>query len=239
MKKYGLILGTLAMIVMLVGAILYASTTVFASTTKSSTDPQVSTNTNPSTTNVGRTAGLTLNSTSYITEQQVNGIEIEIIGKQVVDNFLLVDMCFQLPDDNDWLLGNRPEDITLTVGDKVIPHAGWSVVDSQMDGNGNKLNCDRVKFQLSGQEDLNSFVITVNHLITSIPEQPNCDKAQAKLDKKNTGIKIKCSKSESSFSYEIAQKPNNMSDYDLRRSIEIALSETIDGPWVFTDSLNH
>ncbi len=220
------------MVVVLVGAILYAATSAFASTTKKSLDSQMSIDINPMAINMSP------GSSSDVTKQQVNGIEIEIVGKQVMDNFLLADICFQLPDDKDWLLGNRPEDIVLTIGDNTISHSGWSAIDLKTNDNGSKIRCDQVKFPLSGQEDLSSFVITVNHLITSMPESPDCDKAQAKLDKKNTGIKIKCSRTDSSFSYQITQKPENISDYEVQRSIVIALSETIDGPWVFTDSLN-
>lgn len=239
MKKHGITLTTLMMIVVLVGAVLYASTIVFASTTKKPVDSQASTGVNPMTISTSHTSSSDLNKTSYVTKQQVNGIEIEILGKQVANNFLLVDICFQLPNDNDWLLSARPEDVILTVGNNTISHSGWSQIDAKTNANGSKIRCDLVKFQLSGQEDLSNFVITVNHLITSIPENPDCDKAQAKLDKKNTGIKIKCSKTDSSFSYEVTQKPGNMSSYETQRSIESAFSEAIDGPWIFTDSLNN
>ena len=239
MKKHGITLATLMMLVVLAGAILYASTIVFASTTKKSVISQTSTDVNSMTISTSSASSSELNKTSYVTKQQVNGIEIEIVGKQVANNFLLVDICFQLPNDNDWLLSASPEDVVLTVGNNAIPHSGWSQVDAKTNANGSKIRCDQVKFQLSGREDLSNFIITVNHLVTSIPEVPDCDKAQAKLDKKNTGIKIKCSKTESSFSYEITQKHENMSDYAVRQSVDSAFRETIDGPWVFTDSLNN
>lgn len=240
MKKHGIALTTLVMIIVLVVAVLYASTTALASRLNRSVDSQTSANLDLLTENSSRASSSDSNSkTSYVTKQQVNGIEIEVVGKQVVNNFLLVDICFQLPDNQDWLLGARPEDIILTVGDRAIPHAGWSVIDEITNADGAKFLCDQVKFQLSGQEDLSNFVITVNHLITSVPEIPNCDKAQAKLDKKNTGIKINCMKTDSLFSYEIKQKPEKMSAYDVQQFIDTAFRETIDGPWVFTDSLNN
>lgn len=239
MKKHGITLTTLTMIVVLVVAVLYASTIVFASTAKKSGVSQTSTDVNSLPISMSSASSSDLNKTSYVTKQQVNGIEIEIVGKQVANNFLLVDICFQLPNDNDWLLSASPEDVVLTFGNNTISHSGWSQIDAKTNANGSEIRCDQVKFQLSGQEDLSKFVITVSHLITSIPEVPDCDKAQAKLDKKNTGIKIKCSKTESSFSYEVEKKPGNISDYEVRQSIESAFREIIDGPWVFTDSLNN
>ena len=239
MKKYGIALATLTMMVVLVGAILYASTRASASTPEKSVDPQKSTEAAQITTDTNSAVSSDSNQTSYVTKQRINGIGIEIVGKQVVDNSLLVDMCFQVPDEKDWLLGARPEDIVLAVGDQTIPHSGWSVIDEKTDADGVMIRCDEVKFQLSGQEDLSKFGVTVNHLITSIPEIPDCDKAQAKLDKKNTGIKIKCTKTESSFSYEIKQKPEKMNSYEVQQSIDAAFRDSIDGPWVFTDSLNN
>ena len=239
MKKHGIALATLMMVFVLVGAVLYASTIVFASTTKKSVDSQISNIVNPVTINTNHTSSSDPQKTAYVTKQQVNGIEIEIVGKQVANNFLLVDMCFQLPSDNDWLLSAHPEDIVLTVGNKTIAHSGWSEVDEKTNANGGKIRCDQVKFGLSGKEDLSNFSISVNHLVTSMPEIPDCDKAQIKLDKKNAGIKIKCSKSDSSFSYEITQKPKNTSDAETRQSVDNAFRETVDGPWVFTDSMNN
>ena len=120
------------------------------------------------------------NKPSNITKQLVNGIEIEIINQQVQDNFLLVDVCFQLPSDSDWLLSTYPDDVILTVGNETIPHSGFGEIDTKTNASGNKTRCDRVTFQISGQEDLSKFVITINHLVTSIPENPDCDKAQAR-----------------------------------------------------------
>jgi len=243
MKKFGITLATFMMVVVLAGTILYAATSVFASTTKTTEDSQISININPIAVSAGPVVNSDLNKTSYTTKQQVNGIEIEIVGKQVVDNLLLVNICFQLPDEKDWLLGVHPDDIVLTVGDNTISHSGWSQIDSIADvnasANGKKTRCDQVKFQLSGQEDLSDFEVTVSHLVTSIPEIPDCNNAQAKLDKKNTGVKIKCSKTDSSFSYEVTQKPEKMNNYDLQQSIDSAFRDFIDGPWVLTDSLNN
>lgn len=212
---------------MLVGAAFYthsvsASTTVEFAISKESTNIKLNAPINSE-----------ANKPSNITKQLVNGIEIEVINQQVQDNFLLVDVCFQLPSDSDWLLSTYPDDVILTVGDETIPHSGFGEIDTKTNASGNKTRCDRVTFQISGQEDLSKFVITINHLVTSIPENPDCDKAQAKLDKKNTGIKIKCSKTDSSFSYEATQKPGNMNSYETQRSIESAFSETFDGPWAF------
>jgi hypothetical protein len=239
MKSHKISLATLMMTIVLVIAILYVANTAFASTMNVPVDSQAVTSLGPLTISSSHASSSDSNKTSYVTKQQVNGIEVEIVGKQVMDNFLLVDICFQVPDNKDWLLGARPEDIVLTVGTQTISHSGWSVIDEKTNDDGTMVRCVQVKFQLSGQEDLSKFGITVNHLITSIPEIPDCDKAQAKLDKKNTGIKIKCTKTESLFSYEVKQKPEKMSSYEVQQSIDAAFRESIDGPWAFTDSLNN
>jgi len=239
MKKYKTTLTLSIIIAMLVGVVFYMSTNVSASTAKRSVASQEIAAVNPITDNSSHAANSDFNKPTYVTKQQVNGIEIEIVNKQLLDNFLLVDVCFQLPSDADWLLSTHPEDVTLTVGDTTILHSGWRDLDEITKSHGNKMRCDRISFQVDRQEDLSSFVVTINQLVTSVPEIPDCDKAQAKLDKKNTGIKIKCSKTESSFSYEIAKKPGNISDSELRQSVEDAFTDKVNGPWVLIDTLGN
>lgn len=239
MKNHRASLAISVIVTMLAGAVFYALTNVSASTAKRSAASQEAAVVYPTTGNPSLASNSDFNKSVYVTKQQVNGIEIEIVNKQLMGNFLLVDVCYQLPSDADWLLSTHPEDITLTIGDTTILHSGWKDLDETTKSNGNKMRCDRISFQVNRQDDLSRFVVTINHLVTSAPESPDCDKAQAKLDKRNTGIKIKCSKTESSFSYEVTKKPGNISDYELRQSIENAFSDTVDGPWILTDTLSN
>ena len=61
MKKHGITLATLMMLVVLAGAILYASTIVFASTTKKSVISQTSTDVNSMTISTSSASSSELN----------------------------------------------------------------------------------------------------------------------------------------------------------------------------------
>ena len=217
---------------MLAGVAFYAQTSASASTTKEfEISKEVS--------NINLESPISkVDSPPDITKQQINGIEIEIINEELMDNLLLVDICYQLPSDADWLLSTYAEDVVLTIGGKDILHSGFAEIETKKNADGKKTHrCDRVSFPIDAQENLSEFSITINHLVTSIPEQPDCDKAQIKLDRENTGIKIKCNKTNPSFSYEVTKKPENMNKYETMKTIENSFSEIIEGPWVFTTGL--
>jgi hypothetical protein len=166
--------------------------------------------------------------------QVSNGIEVQLGTMQVADGYLLANVCFQLPDDQDWLISGAADDVVLTVGDTSISHTGFAETEVKTDSNGKKFyRCDRLSFPVNSSEDLSKFTITIKHLITSVPEQPDCDMIQKKLDQSNTGIKIKCDAGENSFSYIIVAKPAALSDVEARNSAWKFFSNTIDGPWIF------
>lgn len=164
-----------------------------------------------------------------VLKQQVQGVEVEIVSYERAEGFLFVDICFQLPSDADWLLSTFAEDVVLTVQGKVIPHSGFAEIDVRTDGNGKKTHrCDRVSFVVDSQENLSDFTVTVKHLITSTPELLDYDKAQVKLDKKNSDIKIKCNGN----SYEVVKKPEKIASYEAMKEVESAFTESWEGPWV-------
>lgn len=165
-----------------------------------------------------------------VLKQQVQGLDIEITSYERANEFLFVNLCFQLPNDADWLLSRYPEDVALTIAGKTILHSGFAEIDTKVDSKGNKTHrCDKVTFMIDPQEDLQNFTLTVYGLSTSMPEILDCDKAQAKLDKKASGVKIKCKNN----SYEVVDKPSTLNPKDLLKEVEGAFVESIEGPWVF------
>lgn len=165
-----------------------------------------------------------------VLKQQVQGLDIEIISYERANEFLFVNLCFQLPSDADWLLSRYAEDVAMTIAGRTILHSGFAEIETKVDGKGNKTHrCDKVTFVIDPQENIQNFTLTVNSLSTSMPEILDCDKAQAKLDKKTSGIKIKCKNN----SYEVVNKPNTLNTTDLLKEVEGAFVERIDGPWVF------
>ncbi len=170
--------------------------------------------------------------------QSINGIQIQLTGVKVSQNLLQADVCFELPSDADWLVSSSPDSVFMTVGEKTILHSGFAETEEKFDANGKRTQrCDRLDFPITPDDDLSSFTITINQLVTSISEQPDCDKAQKKLDSENTDIKIKCDSAEGGFNFSIDSKPSKMSDLDARKKAYAAFSDTFTGPWVFTTGL--
>lgn len=176
------------------------------------------------------TSGDTQVVATSVLKQQVQGLDIEITSYERANEFLFVNLCFQLPNDADWLLSRYAEDVVLTMADRTILHSGFAEIETKVDGKGNKTHrCDKVTFVIDPQENIQNFTLTVNSLSTSMPEILDCDKAQAKLDKKASRIKIKCKNN----AFEVANNPGALNATEVLKEVEGAFVERIEGPWVF------
>ena len=166
--------------------------------------------------------------------QLASGITIQLDAVQREGDYIRADICYQLPSEADWLPGNSAGDVVLTVGDKTIPIWGFKLIDWKTSPNGKKTHrCDYLLFPVAADQDVTQFTITIKRLVTSVPEQPDCNKAQEQLVTAKTGLVIRCNHGENSFGYEVAQKPASMSDSQARDLIYEAFSEIVRGPWVF------
>ena len=91
--------------------------------------------------------------------------------------------------------------------------------------------------------DLGKMTLTINEFYTSVPEAPDCEAAQKRLDEAKTGIKIGACESIAydsgggSFNYDITQKPEGMSEDDARMIVFDSFSSHVKGPWVFEINL--
>jgi len=163
--------------------------------------------------------------------QTVNGIEIQISNVRVSKQFVAAEVCLQLPNAADWGM----EDIRLTSGEITITDYKYCCGEQRSSPDGNKVfRCDDLLIPIEPKMDLSEFTITIGRLATSVPEQPDCDKVQEKLDQAQSGITIKCIHEDYYFGYEILTKPEAMSEQDARKVAELAFSENVFGPWVFT-----
>jgi len=90
---------------------------------------------------------------------------------------------------------------------------------------------------VSASQDLTEFTLILKRLVTSIPERPDCNKAQEKLNAARTGIIIQCLEGESTFGYEVLKMPETMTDAQARTVVAEALSDIVRGPWVFSTGL--
>jgi len=187
---------------------------------------------------LANTAALPKN--AYPIAQTKNNIKIELLGVKLKAGFLYADLCFDFPSDNPaWELGG-PDNLKLSNGVAEIgvysiemipdPQTGLLKKDDQGRFAG---RCDHVGFPLPQGFALENLKISIEKLVTAMPESPDCSQAQAKLDSKNLGIKIKCPAEPGLSGFEIIAKPNGMDQTLAQTMVTEALVESVEGPWEF------
>jgi hypothetical protein len=170
--------------------------------------------------------------------RSVNGLEVELLNARILDGQLTIDLCHQLPTQEDWIFGNHPKDVFVTVGGKKIDISGFGILyyRTSADTGKNTHRCDALNFPVS-DPGIRNLMLTINEFYTSVPEVPDCDEAQKKLDAAEAGIQFTCNSGPGFFSYDITQKPSGMSENDARMIVFDAFSSHVKGPWVFKMNL--
>ncbi len=169
--------------------------------------------------------------------QSVNAIEVELLSVQKAGEYLQANLCYQLPSEADWLLGDRAEDVILNDGKNSIPMWGYRMMDLQTSSEGIPTKrCDVINFPITEDQDLSHMTITIYRLVTSIPEVPDCSLAQKKLDLE--GIVIQCNDAEGFFGYEVIQKPESLTDIQTSDIVHESFMEIVNGPWNFEVNLD-
>jgi len=165
------------------------------------------------------------------------GLSVELLSVQVRDGYLETALCYPLPSDADWFIGSAPDDVFITVGAQTVPYVGAGLIEFRTDTSGrNTHRCDYIQFPITKDQDLSRFTLTVQRLVTSQPEQPDCDRAQQKLTAR--GIVIACQHGDQSFTFNITQKPEGMSEEEAQRLVADSFTDIVTGPWVFQTGLN-
>jgi hypothetical protein len=164
----------------------------------------------------------------------VNSVEIQMRSiEDQKDNFR-VEFCFHLPTNDDWQL----RDATITAGERTF--RAWATQITHLEEPVNaagELRCIAVLFAKPDSEPVTGEVtVQVDRLITSWPDPPDCVKAQEKLDRANTGIRVgdcRISSDRHGSEYDIYARPESMSDEEMYKAIADSFSDIVDGPWIF------
>lgn len=170
--------------------------------------------------------------------QTVNGLEVELLNARILDGQLTIDICHQMPTQEDWIVGPDAEDAYVTLGEARHNLTAFGILyyrTSYKSGE-NTHRCDALTFDVANP-DPGKMTLTLNEFYTSVPEVPDCEAAQKKLDEAETGISFTCDTGPGYFNYTITQKPETMSDNDARTIVFDAFSSHARGPWVFEINL--
>jgi hypothetical protein len=170
--------------------------------------------------------------------QTVNGLEVELLDARILDGQLTIDICHQMPTQEDWIVGSAPEGTYVTIDGEKTSLNGFGILyyrTSYKSGE-NSHRCDALTFDAPDPDPV-KMTLTINEFYTSVPEAPNCETAQKKLDEAETGVAFTCESGPGFFNYTITQKPESMSDDEARMIVFDSFSSHSKGPWVFEINL--
>jgi hypothetical protein len=170
--------------------------------------------------------------------QSVNGLSVELLNARILDEQLTIDICHQMPTQEDWIVGSDPEGTYVTVGGEKTNLSGFGILYYRASDNTGKNThrCDALNFPVS-DPNIGKMTLTINEFYTSVPEVPDCSAAQKKLDAAGTGIQFTCNSGEGFFGFDVTQKPEGMSDNEARTIVFDSFSSHVKGPWVFDINL--
>lgn len=169
------------------------------------------------------------------TSDAVGQITVTGSNFRIEGDFLVADICYDLPSQEDWLLSRKT---SLVLKDQTIIVFEWGLIDWKYSENGEKVQrCDDVNFWVQGVGSISEFQIVIPRLETSWPSQLDCEDAQEELDLINSGIQIECVQTEYSYGPEVVSKPESLSDDAVQILVEEAFIDLVEGPWIITGSL--
>lgn len=172
------------------------------------------------------------------TTQTVDGVEIRFLGAQQDDKSILVNVCFDLPDDSDWTIWNStlefdgqiyrwsemaPSEILKPPVDGTQqvwtfkPEGGVDIQSVEADANAPAYRCETIYFQgIADSASSTPYTFTIEALEAAPREGEHCSsaylkKAQTELDARQTGITVKCNDEEYISGLEVVTKPETMS----------------------------
>jgi len=177
----------------------------------------------------------TKNAPVYPLSQTLNGIKVTVLSAGQEGEFFAVDVCFDFPMNNpEWMLGG-PDSLILNNGvEEIGVYSIHALGPLKTDIQGNYTGrCDHVQFPISTGTKLENLQIVLKKLQTSMPESPDCAKIQAKLDQAKSGIVVRCVSGVQSSGFEIVSKPTAMDQKTAENIVSDALTDTLNGPWVF------
>lgn len=172
------------------------------------------------------------------TAQTVDMVEIRFTDAQQEDESVLVNICFDLPDDSDWTIWNStleidgqiyrwsemaPSEILKPPVDGMQQvwtfksEGGVDIQSVEADENAPAYRCETIYFQgITDPASSNPYSFTIEALEAAPREGEYCSsaylqKAQAVLDAHQTGITVKCIGEEFISGLEVVTKPETMS----------------------------
>ena len=163
-----------------------------------------------------------------------NRIEIHLKNVRRANGKLEADLCFSMPDNEDWML--RKLSLRYAGSEQIGDWGSLIIPPIVPAANGQPgRRCDSIYFYVPDSADLSEFTITVYSIDAYPREGMMCtriESVQQKLDALK--IKMVCTSGDHSDSYQIVEKPASMSETEAQTLAMEIIDRTIKGPWEFT-----
>lgn len=172
-----------------------------------------------------------------VTNVTANDLDIQLLSAEIKDGYLVADVCFDAPSDQDWVLAINPDEVTLNVNGETINIAAFQLIEERYSALGKKNGrCDQLFFEVNDMK-ITDFSISFYKLTIPMTEQPDCDKAQENLNNENLEINIQCYHKSNEFGFDITSKPEKLSDAEARQVVFDIFNESIEIKWILEGSL--
>lgn len=171
------------------------------------------------------------------TNATADELSIELLSAEIKDGYLVANVCFNIPSDQDWVLAISPEEVVLSVNDEKINISTFQLVEEQYSTLGKKNGrCDELFFEVKDMK-ITEFSISFYKLTIPMAEQPDCNETQEKLNNENLEISIQCYHEKNEFGFDVISKPESLSDTDARQTVFDILNESVEIEWVLEAQL--
>ncbi|NUM49270.1 MAG: hypothetical protein HUU38_31605 [Anaerolineales bacterium] len=175
--------------------------------------------------------------------QEANGTPLWAKNFRFEQNQLMIDTCFDKPDDGDWIVWEA----SLNLGEKVIPHAGTIPITQFETSSQKEQRCDTIYFEnVDAGIDFSNAEFIIERILASPREGEECTAAylakyQKALEAQDIEITVACFVEElegggGMSGVRVASKPDSMRLEEAEAIINGVLLLDVyglRGPWVF------
>lgn len=165
---------------------------------------------------------------------EANGIIVRLTKAFQNGDHFQVNLCYTLPDDRDWLLVDKGNEVFLKVKGQAIHPIEEGTIAWIFTADGVKSErCEYLLFPTVVDKGITGLGVTITQLSVSQPEVLDCPAIQKRLDDAKSNLAIECVREEGTSGFNILKKPVGMNELDARELVHKVVVDARSGPWEF------
>lgn len=181
---------------------------------------------------------LSVSGMTGVSSLSINGIDMSVAQPRRDGKRIKFDVCYTLPDNADWVVwqaslyypGGEGEQLMVEMRDRHPATAGQP-----------GRRCDVVSFRVPPEANTSQVTFTIQSIGAYPSESDYCttylSRVQAGLAANHTGVQVACATENGSASLVVVGKPAQMTQAEAEKLVQSDVWFTIQGPWVFTASV--